>query len=313
MNAARLAICIPLFFALGLEARTQASLSVIPAEAAVGDLVTFRVIVQTDTPHDRVRLETGSGGPVWEETTRRQLPPREMNGILIREIRVTAAFFRTGRHRVGPFRLILEKDNLSVEESATHPVTVTIVSVLNESHDDIADLKPPVPVPGSPARLLPWIAAVIILFAGMLLGWSWLRRRRRPAPPSAPPLHPLDEMERDLARLMGLGLFGRGQVKEFCLRLTPILKRFLFRNYGFNAAEMTSNETLNFLGRHEDDVRIREYFSILLDLSDRVKFARFQPGPAGEVQLQNHIREMISCFRLRNDRESEEMDVSPGE
>ncbi|MBN1197358.1 MAG: hypothetical protein JXA62_08125 [Candidatus Aminicenantes bacterium] len=312
MTVARMAICIPLFFALGLEARTQASLSVTPAEAAVGDPVTFRVIVQTDSPHDRVRLETGSGGPVWEETARRQLPPREMNGVLIREIRVTAAFFRTGKHQVGPFRLILEKDNLQVEEAATHPVAVHIVSVLDESHDDIADLKPPVPVPGSPARLLPWIAAGIILLAGVLLGWFWLRRRHRPAAPSAPPLQPLDEMERDLAILMGLGLFGRGQVKEFCLRLTPILKRFLFRNYGFNAAEMTSNETLDNLRRHEDDMRIREYFSMLLDLSDRVKFARFQPGPAGEVQLESHIREMISCFRLRNAREPKEMDVSPG-
>jgi len=313
MTAARVTACVFLFLCLDLGARTQAGLSVAPGEAAVGDPVTFRVIVQTDTPHDRIRLETGGGGLVWEETARRHLPPREMNGVLIREVRVTAAFFRTGKHRVGPFRLILERDNLQVEETATHSVGIHILSVLTESQEDIADLKPPLPVQGNPVRSLPWIAAGIILLAGVFLAWKRLQRRRGHVSPAQPPLHPLDEMERDLARLMALRLFGRGQIKEFCLRLTPILKRFLFRTYGFNAADMTSKETLEHLARHEDDMRIREHFSLLLDLSDRVKFARFQPGPAGEAQLEGYMREMISGFRLRNVPESEEMDASPGE
>lgn len=296
-----------------LNARTQVTVSADPAEAAVGDPITFRIIVKTDTRHDRLTLDAGGGGEIWEETARTQLPPREIDGQTIREIHLTAAFFRTGNHRIGPFRIGLERNGNHVEEISTRNIEISIRSVLKESQNDIADLKPPVAVRGSPARILPWAAGILILAAALLLGIAWWRRRRRRPAASTPPPPPLDELEEALNRLMSRGLFGRGMVKEFCLRLTPILKRFLQRNYGFNAGEMTSRETLSRLGGIEDNDSIRDHFHLLLELSDQVKFARFEPGPPGEARLQSLMRDLISSYRGRESARVEEENVSPGE
>ncbi|MDY0296929.1 MAG: hypothetical protein RB296_06385 [Acidobacteriota bacterium] len=310
MNRCWMAAALMFMVSLGLEARTQASLSASSTEASVGDPVMLRVIVQTNKPHDRIRVETGSGGDVWEETSPRQVKSRELDGLLLREIHITLAFFRTGSHRIGPFRITLEKNSLPVEEIATNMTEVHIVSVLTEKDNDIADIKPPIPIRGNPLRLLPWIAGLVLLPLGLILLLAWLRRRRPSASP--PPPHPLEELEQELARLMGLGLFSRGRVKEFCLRLTPVLKRFLNRVYHFNAGEMTTRETLLHLARNEEDAQIREHLALLLNLSDRVKFARFQPGPAGEAQLAHHIRDLISRYRERQTPQPEESSVSPG-
>ena len=298
---------------LFLTARTQVTMSANPVEAAVGDPITFRIIVKTDTMHHHLRLDAGGGGEIWEETSRNQLPAREINGQTIREIQLTMAFFRTGTHSMGPFRILLERDGNRVEEVSTRTVEITIRSVLEESQNDIADLKPPVSVSGSPARVLPWAGGILLLITGLLLAVAWWRRRRRRPAVSTPPPPPLDELEEALSRLMSRGLFGRGRVKEFCLCLTPILKRFLHRNYGFNAGEMTSRETLTHLAGVEADDSIRDHFHLLLELSDQVKFARFEPGPPGEERLQSLMRDLISSYRRRESARIEEENVSSGE
>ena len=313
MKRGRVALGLILLGSLFLGARTQATLSVNPGEAAIGDPVTIRVILKTDTPHDHLRLEMEPGGEIWEETNRIQLPPREMDGFTIREIQVAAAFFRTGEHRIGPFRVILERDGRRVEETATKDAQVNIHSVLSESKEDIADLKPPVSVQGNPMRLLPWIAGGVLLLAGILLGLAWWRRRRHHSPSPSPPLPPLEELELNLARLMEMGLFGGGRIKEFCLRLTPIVKRFLQRTYAFNAEEMTSRETLDHLAGKENDEEIRRHLALLLELSDRVKFARFEPGPPGEARLEKLMQDLVARYRNRESVQVEEGHVSPGE
>lgn len=297
-----------------LIARTQVTVSANPPEAAVGDRITFRIIVKTDTIHDGLRLDAGGGGEIWEETARSQLPPREIDGQTIREIHLTAAFFRTGNHSIGPFRINLERNGNKVEELSTRNVEVSIRSVLEESQNDIADLKPPVAVSGNPARILPWAAGALLLITGLLLGFVWIRRHRRRPAAATPPPPPLDELEEALNRLMARGLFGRGMVKEFCLCLTPILKRFLQRNYGFNAGEMTSRETLTHLAVVENDDSIRNHFHLLLELSDQVKFARFEPGPPGETRLQSLMHDLVDKYRTRESaRRAEEENVPPGE
>ena len=127
-----------------------------------------------------------------------------------------------------------------------------------------------------------------------------------------PLLSPLEELQNGLRNLMKQGLFGRGRVREFCLRLTPIIKRFLNRNYNFNAEDLTSTETLALLSEKDTDPILIDIISLLLDLSDRVKFARFQPGPPGEAKLEAAMNELVEIYRQREALEKESY-VSPAE
>ena len=66
--------------------------------------------------------------------------------------------------------------------------------------------------------------------------------------------------------------------------LTDILRLYLYRRFGINAAEMTSRQILASLKKNKDTQDKRVYFRQILDMADFVKFAKVRPLPEDNVK-----------------------------
>jgi hypothetical protein len=156
----------------------------------------------------------------------------------------------------------------------TDPIEVDVTSDLKDEAPSLARLEPMVPPrPVPQAVAIGWVIASILAGVLVLLAVAaLLRRRRRPVEPRR--RTPEEVAGEALAALLAEDLPGRGLVKEFYLRLTAIVRRYVEDTTGIRAPEQTTEEFLR-------DVRARAVFppdrsvrlAEFLEAADLVKYA----------------------------------------
>jgi hypothetical protein len=128
-----------------------------------------------------------------------------------------------------------------------------------------------------------WVLAAL---AAAVVGWLlWRRIRRRSgtapeAPARAVPARPPHEVALEaLAALEASALLGRGEVKEYHIRLSEIVRAYVEAHFGVPALEMTTWEVLAGLERVGVDEGVRDELRGFLEPCDLVKFAKVRPTP----------------------------------
>jgi hypothetical protein len=191
------------------------------------------------------------------------------------------------------------------EVELAEPPSVTVESVLPEGDDvEPNPLRDPVGVGGFPWE---WVLPVAVPLLGLALGLAWWSRRRQTGTAGAgvPEMPPLAELESLLERL-GSRL-GREPLEGVCDGLASGLRRYLARQSGEPAADMTSFE-LRLLARRcgwpED---VQRAIQEAMGVADRVRFARVA---ADEARLRRTLEEVREAARGIDRRLAEEAAVA---
>jgi hypothetical protein len=213
------------------------------------------VELRSAEPPRRERLPHGRA----RETVAATLASFELGGLVLRGPQV---------HVSGPDSGLLQLPS----------AVVVVRSVLAPSDKgrDIRDIKTAVPW----RRPLPkwaWVAliALVALAVVALAAWLvrlWLRRRREAE--ARLPAHV--RALRDLALLRATDWLRTGRVKDYHVRLTEVLRRYVGERCGFAALDLTTGELLDRL-----ETALPDEHGVLrrvLETADLVKFARVTPA-----------------------------------
>jgi hypothetical protein len=178
---------------------------------------------------------------------------------------------------IGPLGLTYLDPKGARQKITADKLTLKVSSNLEQSPDK-QQLKPLQDIiPARPVWLawLRWgalVLLVVLVFAGLVFGYTrW--RGRKAGQASALPPHVRAQL--DLEALVTGGLFDRGEVKAFYFRFSEILKRYLEELRGYPAAEYTSEEIASRVVAEIDRDLV-----VVLKRSDLVKFADDVPAPA---------------------------------
>lgn len=194
--------------------------------------------------------------------------------------------FDSGYYHLPEFAFVDGKDTIRSKSLA-----LKVVPVLAEAdtpiHDyaSTADPENPSIFDAVPDWVLDywWILLILILaIAAFIYG---MRRYRREGSilPKKPVPTPYEEAMAGLSALKEKKLWEQGMEKEYFTDLTEILRRYLFRQFGINAIEMTSRQILAALSKNDELKDKRAYFRQILDMADFVKFAKVRPLPDDNV------------------------------
>lgn len=121
--------------------------------------------------------------------------------------------------------------------------------------------------------------AGLLLVAG--LGYYFARaRKKEPAlgpaseevvlPPHVKALQALQELD-------DRQLWQQGKVKDYQTSLTDIIRSYLEERYSFSAMEMTTDEIVRELSKHDFDMSWSQKLREILQVADLVKFAKAEP------------------------------------
>jgi hypothetical protein len=157
---------------------------------------------------------------------------------------------------------------------------IRVRSVGLDEGGDIREIKGPLSIPRNLLGILLWGLG---LLAAVSLGWFLFRRIARgggpedavPALPSRPPHEVALEA---LARLEASPLLERGEVKEYHIRASEILRVYVEGRFRVPALEMTTLDLTRGMARVGVDPPLLEEFRQYLHRCDMVKFAKDRPG-----------------------------------
>lgn len=202
------------------------------------------------------------------------------NGYLLKR-RYTLTCFDSGEFIVPSLMFLYQKQNISTLSTlSTDSLYLRVSSVPVDTTKDIKDIKNIVEFPRSFWDYLPYIAGVLLFLAIAYLAYYLIRRRKRSELPIELRVPPHVLALEALKQLDSEKLWQKGQIKEFHIRLSEIVRTYIERRFKIPALEMITSEIVSALKLNEiTEPQLIDKMQRSFELSDLVKFAKFVPLP----------------------------------
>jgi hypothetical protein len=198
-----------------------------------------------------------------------------------RSIYITA--FDSGMYVIPAQKFIVDN-----EEVETLPQLLHVVSIAVDTTKPIRDIKDIYDVPPPPPLVeenqpIPWwwwaTGGVILLGIVALIYFLTRKNKNLPVLPSfSKQLHPHEKVLEQLAELGRRKPWMHGELKEYHMALTEILRSWVVERYRIHAKEMTTGEIIFTLKGLRADPTALMYLEKVLRTSDMVKFAKAVPA-----------------------------------
>ena len=201
------------------------------------------------------------------------------------ELMITA--FELGELALPTLEVQVVDSGGNVVTLTTDAVLVTVASVGRDDSGDIRDIKGPLAVPFDVMTLLPWLAGLAAMgILGYLFYQRYGRKTKLPVlQPISPPRPAHLVAHESLDALRTSGLLEAGELKTYHIRLSDIIRVYIWRRFGVAAMEMTTEEVLKGLRRTDTLRTVMTGFRQLLERCDLVKFAKFKPKAPDSLDL----------------------------
>jgi hypothetical protein len=252
----------------------------------IGDHVAMRILV-SQSPKMKVGFPIYSDSLVSGVEVLADVPVDTVNKengqvSLVKTYVLTS--FDTGSYTIPNIKLLLliqgaKPDTISLEKLVLHVATV----VVDTSKSEFKDIKPPIKAPLTFGEVAPWFfgGLGVIALIGLIV-WLVIRgMQNKPLLSMIKPDEPADIMAfRLLAELKNKKLWQNGHLKQYHSELTEILRVYIYREFGINALEQTSDEILQSMMMQKlltpDMIdSLRTVFTV----ADLTKFAKYNPVP----------------------------------
>lgn len=262
----------------------------------VGDPASVRLVVDHPPGWSVLWADSIDVSP-FEVQRFRLVEPQSIEGGALRstaELVVTS--FELGELEVPPIQVLVAAPGGTVDTLTTDPFRIGVESVGLDDSGDIREIKGPLSIARSWWGPLAWLALAVAASAGVV--HLWRRRRNRPVarpagPPPAPPRpHHLVALE-SLAALEASSLLERGEVKEYHVQVSEIVRAYVEGQLGVPALEMTTAEVVGGLRRAALGESVCGGFGAFLERCDLVKFAKLRPSVADSRGVLEQARELV--------------------
>jgi hypothetical protein len=245
----------------------------------VGDRITMTVSVDHLASASAQLPDSLSLAP-FEVLGIEPLPATEGDDGARSTFRLTLAAFELGELEIPSFPVEVVAADASVDTLETDPYGIEVVSVGTDESGDIRDIRGPLGIPISTWIVALWIVIPLLVAALLYVLAKRLRPKRDGAPRPALgelPRPPHEIALEALAALESSGLLERGQIKEYHIAASDILRTYIEARFRVEALEMTTREVLEGLSAVGTDAQFRAGLRTFLDACDLVKFAKARP------------------------------------
>jgi hypothetical protein len=265
-----------------LRAQSRLATTVDTTVVTVGDRLTMTVSVDHPAGSSAELPDSLALAP-FEVLGVEPLPGEAVGDGVRSGWKLTLTAFELGDLEIPSFPVTVVGGDASVDSLSTDPYGIRVESVGADETGDIRDIRGPLGIPMARWILamwlvLPWLALSVLYFLAKRLR---PRGKDVPRPALGELARPAHEVAIEaLEALERSGLLERGQVKEYHIAASDILRTYVEARFRVEALEMTTREVLDGLGRVGAGSRFLEGLRTFLEACDLVKFAKARPDVA---------------------------------
>ncbi|MCL1833439.1 MAG: hypothetical protein FWG49_02950 [Leptospirales bacterium] len=221
----------------------------------------------------------------------------EKKGISHIAVTISITYYRPGVYTLPEIKII-GSDGIAIGYKIPE---ITIEEVNKEGNFE--EIEPPLSLSGSYKKII-WIAVILLLAAAAIIAlYYYFEKRKKDAPVEVSKPKPIDIFMQEVESLKLKESIEKGDINKYVFDISIIFRRYLSKEFEFDAAEMTTDEIA---------LKIKEYMPHSLysfygeeiiknmRLWDFSKFAEFTPSI--ELLLQN-LNDTINTAKKISDRE----------
>ena len=267
-------------------------------QMTVGDWLNYELLV--DAPNGAQMeippLPTTTLGE-WEVRECAALPQTTLDGGTQAGWRCTLTIWTVGYHALPTQIVKTVNADGSAARATTQPLSIEVVSVLDENASEIKPLKPQLMMNEQANYLLiVGLSLLALLLAGFLVWAIIYWRKHRPVPIAVvgpPPVRdPIAVALAELERIRRMELVAQNRLVDHYSLIADTLRRFIADRYSVPALERTTSEVRAAMS-HPTMLQRRDFLLRLLAEADGVKFARQLPNAPDALALLDYARQAI--------------------
>lgn len=202
--------------------------------------------------------------------------------------------FDSGMHVIPALRARVQPRNGAPYEIQSGGLDLLVQTVAVDTTKAFKPIKGILAVKSSWLDYIGWIIGALVLIALLIVLVRFLRRKKPVAAPPAPPAKPIHiRFLEQLEALESRKLWQRGDIKEYYVELTDILRQYIEERFGIPTLERTTGELILAASQHPQLCRHTKPLFEILSTADMAKFARAQPLPSEHAAAMQLTRDFI--------------------
>lgn len=277
----------------------------------IGDLVTYTIAV-TRTPDVLVEMPgLAANLGAFEIRDYEVYEPETDGGKVVDRVEYIISTFDVGEFEIPPltFRYTLPGDT-TAHELKTRSLKILVESLKPSEAGDIRDIKKPLDLPRDYRKVIVWGCigfALLVLLSALFYIWRRRKAGKGLLPQKVEPPRPAHEIAlEELDELRESSLLSEGQAKEYYIRISEIIRRYIEGRYFIVALELTTTELIENLRSSEVEPENERRIHEFLDTCDLVKFAKYQPTDKENSEILKLAYEIVEKTKLIYEEPEEE-------
>lgn len=298
------------------------------SDITIGDKITYTLVVEHDKDTQLLNpkpivMASENCEVYGPEVKQLKGKTKQRSGIL-KLIEYKLIAYEPGTYNIPPIVIQCRDANGREFSVMSQPLGFSVRSVRSNNAQTIRDIKGP---EGVPRNITPYILILGTLIVGFSIAVYFYFRGRKSVivKPETVILQrlPHEIALEELREIELMGLVAKGEIKEYCTRISEVIRRYIEKSYGIAAMELTTAKVLDSLEtilEYNDSIVVNERDSSLyqreipphsplyqrggkgdlidkigdfLSACDSVKFAKYQPNADEAYNLLQQARKIV--------------------
>ncbi len=274
----------------------SASLGTDANKLLVGDQARVFLSAQCDPARSRIQWPQipDSFGKL-EVVEKGRIDTVRKGSLAIYTQRLLVSGWDSGEYLIPPFQLGVTPANGAAYTIQTEGQRFEISTVPVDTTKPFKPIKGIMQVEASWLDYVWWIVGAGLLLLALIGYIIYRKTRKKPViaapPPPAEPVH--ERALRLLTALEAEQLWQRGDVKDYYVRLTDILRVYIEERFSVPAMERTTDELTSAANSHIELAFHAQKLHGILATADMAKFARAQPSPTEHISTMQAAKEIV--------------------
>lgn len=282
------------------DARVDAKIDAV--EVMVGDQV--RLFIEAKHNPKQGRLEWASIPDTFnklEVVEKGKIDTIIAGDIVTLKQRLLISGYDSGMFTIPPIAFTAVPNNGSPYVLSTDSFRILVQTVPVDTTQPFKGIKEIMTVKTTWLDYLWYIIGVIIFIILLVVVILYFIRNRKASPPVIVPSGPVETLTEKTLRLLteleDKQLWEQGNVKEYYIELTDILRTYIEERFRTRALELTTDEILQQARKHKEMVRHIDLLRTTLETADLAKFAKAEPLPQEHMDAMELTRQFIKVTK----------------
>jgi len=224
----------------------------------------------------------------------------KQGGITTYKQRITITGFDSGIFKIPSFYFTVQPNSGTPYTVQSDSFQITVQTLAVDTTKAFKGIKEIIQVKSSWLDYIWYIVgAIILIILVVFIALYFIKNRKvqLPVGPKEPEETFYDKALRQLTELEQKHMWQNGQVKQYYIELTDILRSYIEDRFRTPAMELTTDELLAIVMRNKEMVSSRELLSGILYTADLAKFAKAEPLPAEHVSAMEQTMQFINTTK----------------